>query len=231
MGCYVTLRTPLLNDEGKADKYDDETEAQSRDPMPLYIWSAPGSYRLKVKPTFPAQTPTGIVQASRLGYDHVEQPAYSNDLHGDEKPILPFLLFKKLIARVVRRPPPHTHLDSKAECNETTEDCVAPSTTTYPEWRRKVIQNEGSEHGAHNHESGTSNMPELAEIEEIDPGRPARLHQLLSRLWKAKPIAAVLFYELILKACKDGIRNAIVPAASSLTTEVNEKVPPEGIFF
>jgi hypothetical protein len=61
MGCYVTLRTPLLNDEGKADKYDDETEAQSRDPMPLYIWSAPGSYRLKVKPTFLAQTPAGIV--------------------------------------------------------------------------------------------------------------------------------------------------------------------------
>jgi hypothetical protein len=74
-------------------------------------------------------------------------------------------------------------------------------------------------------------MPELAEIEEIDPGRPTRFDQLLSRLWKAKLIAAVLFYELILKGCKDGIRNAIVPAAPPLTAEVNEKYPLEGILF
>jgi hypothetical protein len=231
MDCHATLLTPLLNDEGKADKHDDESEAQSRDPMPLYIWSAPGSYRLKVKPTLPAQTPAGIVQASRLGHDHVEQPTYSNDLHGNENPMHPFLLFKKLIARRVRCPPPHTHLDGKAKCNETTENCVAASTTTYPEWRCKVIQNEGSEHGAHNHESGTSDIPELAEIEEIDPGRPERSHQLLSRLWEAKPIAIVLFYGLILQGCKEGIRNAIVPAAPSLTSEVNEKYPLEGILF
>jgi hypothetical protein len=42
----------------------------------------------------------------------------------------------------------------------------------------------------------------------------------------------VLFYKLILKGYKDGIRNAIVPAVPSLTAEVNtENIPSKASSF